>query len=136
MATRAAARLSAAELRRFGLTVATGLGVLAMLALWRGRRVLPAVLLATAAVLALLAMVAPARLAAAHRAWMRLAEALGWFNTRVLLGLLFYLIVTPIGLIMRLAGRDPLDRRLGDRASYWVGRRRPARPPESMERQF
>lgn len=136
MATRAAARLSPPELRRFGLTVALGLGVVAALGAWRGGRVLPAALAVPAAVLAALAVVAPARLSAAHRAWMRLAEALGWFNTRVLLGVLFYLIVTPIGLVMRLAGRDPLDRRLGDRPSYWTPHRRPSRPRDSMERQF
>lgn len=40
--------------------------------------------------------------------WFKLAEYLGWFNARVLLSLVYYLIVTPIGFIFRLAGNDPL----------------------------
>lgn len=41
-------------------------------------------------------------------AWYKLAEGLGWFNSRVLLSLVFYLIVTPIALLFRLFGNDPL----------------------------
>lgn len=40
--------------------------------------------------------------------WYKLAEGLGWFNSRVLLSLVYYLIVTPIALLFRLVGNDPL----------------------------
>lgn len=60
-----------------------------------------------------------------YRGWMVFAFVLGWINTRVILGLFFYLILTPIGLVMRLFGRDPMHRKLDRSAStYWV--RRPA----------
>ena len=67
------------------------------------------VLLAIGAAFALAALLAPHSLAPLYRPWMRLAEALGWFNTRVLLILIYYLVVTPIGLIMRLFRRSPLS---------------------------
>ncbi|HTY36258.1 MAG TPA: SxtJ family membrane protein [Bacteroidota bacterium] len=55
--------------------------------------------------------------------WMKFAFVLGWINTRLLLGIFFYLILTPGGLIMRLLGRDALklkfDRKAG---TYWIPR--------------
>ena len=55
--------------------------------------------------------------------WMTFAFVLGWVNTRLILGLFFYLILTPVGLIMRLLGRDPMQRKLEkDAATYWVTR--------------
>ena len=55
--------------------------------------------------------------------WMAFAFALGWVNSRLLLGLFFYLVLTPIGLIMRMTGKDLLDRRIDRTAeSYWLKR--------------
>ena len=94
-----------------------------------------AAVLALGAALVLLALVAPRALAPAHRAWMTLAAMLAWINTRILLGLVFYGVVTPIGLVMRLVGRDPIERRLDPaRTSYRV--LRVPRPGAHMTRQF
>ena len=65
---------------------------------------LPA-LYAVGALFALLAAAAPRALVPLYKPWMRLAEALGWLNTRILLILIFYLVVTPIGLVLRLFRR-------------------------------
>ena len=55
--------------------------------------------------------------------WMTFAFVLGWFNTRLILGLFFYLVITPVGLVMRLFGRDPMHRKFNtSAASYWVKR--------------
>ncbi len=65
-----------------------------------------------------------------YRAWMRFAFVLGWINTRILLGLFFYLVLTPIGWLLRLTGKDLLDRRIDRSApSYWT-----RRPPEPLDR--
>ncbi len=136
MATGLSARLSPKELRRFGVTVAIPLALLAGLGVWRGHTVLPGVLGGLAAVLGGLAFLAPRLLGPVQKVWMSMAEALGWFNTRVLLGVVYFVVMTPTGIVMRLMGRDPLDRRLGDRASYWVQRRRHPNPRGSMERRF
>ena len=136
MATGISARLSAKELRRFGFTVAIPLALLGGIGLWRGHAVLPALLGGLALGLGGLALLAPRLLRPVHKGWMRGAEALGWFNTRLLLGLVYYLVMTPIGLLLRLVGRDPLDRRLHDRPSYWIARRPQADPKGTMERRF
>jgi hypothetical protein len=68
--------------------------------------------------------------------WMKFAFALGWLNTRILLGLFFYLIITPTGLVMRLLGKDLLDEKFEPEvASYWKKRTEPF-DPRTMERQF
>ncbi len=128
--------MSPSELRRFGITVAIPLALLAALMAWRGHTLLPAVLAGLAATLGGLALLAPRLLVGVHKVWMAGAHTLGWFNTRVLLGLVYFVVMTPTGIVMRLLGRDPLDRQLGDRASYWVERRRHANPRGSMERRF
>jgi hypothetical protein len=71
-----------------------------------------------------------------HFWWMKFAFALGWINTRLLLGVFFYFVLTPIGLMMKLFGKDLLDRKFEPNAvSYWKKRTRPF-DPRTMERQF
>lgn len=57
----------------------------------------------------------------AYIAWMKLAYVLGWINTRLLLCLIFYLVITPIGLILKLSNKgDLLDKRINiKKDSYW-----------------
>lgn len=56
------------------------------------------------------ALAAPGSLGPLYRVWMVVGSGLGWINTRVLLGAVFFLIVVPMGLAMRLARRDPMAR--------------------------
>ena len=77
---------------------------------WVRGRGIPAWPWAVAAVLAAAALGAPALLSPIYRAWMAVGAALGWVNTRILLGAVFFLVVTPIGAVMRMTGRDPLRR--------------------------
>jgi len=78
------------------------------------------VLMAIAALFAIAAIVAPRALGGIYRVWMRIGEALAWINTRIILTLIFFLVVTPTGLVMRLFGRSPIDaRRRRAAASYW-----------------
>jgi|GEM_PF-453890 len=60
---------------------------------------------------------------AMYRGWMAAARPIGWTISFVLLGAVFLVVVTPMGLVMRAAGRDPMERRFEpDRKSYWVER--------------
>jgi hypothetical protein len=65
-------------------------------------------------------------------AWMVAAAPIGWTISHVVLGAVYYLVLTPIGLILRVAGRDPLQRRFDRTApTYWIERKReqaPTRP--------
>jgi len=124
-----------AELRNFGLIVG---GVFGAIGLW------PAIIrggdirtwcLALAALLIVPALIVPAALAPAHRAWMALASILGWVNTRIVLGVVFFVVITPIGLVMRLTGRDPMQRAF-NRAATTYRVRRTSRPGAHLLRQF
>lgn len=136
MASGIPTRLSPTDLRRFGLTVALPLLLLALWGMWRQHPVLPWLLGGLALTLGALAVLSPDGLRPVHRVWMRGADLLAWVNTRLVLGLVYFLVMTPIGLLMRLAGRDPLDRRLGDRPSYWMARGPLEDSKGSMERRF
>ena len=69
--------------------------------------------------------------------WMTFAFALGWVNTRVLLGLFYYLVLTPIGVILRISGKDLLDQKIDrDAPTYWKKREQTASDPSSFERLF
>jgi hypothetical protein len=111
------------QLRTFGL----GLCAMLLVGAWglRARDLQgPALaLLLAAAGFGLGGLCAPRILAPVYAPWMRMAHGLAWVNTRLLLGLTFYLVVTPLGQVMRLLGRDPLGR-TGSGESYW------RRPPE------
>jgi len=95
------------------------------------------VCVAMAAPLLLLALTVPAALAPIRRGWMRFAWLLGWVNTRVLLVTAFFLLVTPISLLLRLFGRDPLQRRFDARKStYWQERPQAPADPTRYTRQY
>jgi Saxitoxin biosynthesis operon protein SxtJ len=56
-----------------------------------------------------------------YAVWMSLAYLMAWINTKIILGLLFYLVMTPIGLALRLIGKDLLDQKSDrTRSSYWI----------------
>ena len=97
--------------RSFGLTVGGVLLAIAAFSAWRAHAVRAETLGALGAILVVTAAVRPAWLERPAFWWMRLAGALGWFNSRVLLTAIFAVVFTPFGLFMRMTGRDPLDRR-------------------------
>jgi hypothetical protein len=113
-----------AHLRRFGLVVGGALVAIAAYLLFRGRAPIGRwVAGGLGAPLLALALLRPAWLAPVERAWMAVAAVLGWVNTRILLSVLFFVVLTPISLVGRLFGRDPLARRRGaGRTSYWQTR--------------
>ena len=106
--------------RKFGLVVGGLLTLLGgLLYFWRGRVVAGLVLGVPGVVLLALAAAAPSLLAAPHRGWMKLAHVLGAVNGVLFLSIVFFLILTPIGLVLRLFGRDELRRRGPVPASGW-----------------
>ena len=123
------------QLRHFGLIVG---GIFGVIGVWpivfrgEGPRLWA---LAVAVALAVPAVVLPRSLARVHRFWMALGETLGWINTRILLSVVFYGIVTPMAIVMRVLGRDPMRRRFEPGVeTYRV--LKPSRPGSHMTRQF
>ena len=86
-------------------------------------------------VLAIFGAVAPATLAPVHKGWMRVGHVLGWINTRILLGIVFYGLVTPIGVMFRLMGKDTMRQAFSDENSTYRVVRQP-RPRSHMKFQF
>lgn len=122
------------RLRSFGLIVGgIGAGIGVWPVLWRGQPRLWALLLG--GMLIALGVAAPRRLTPVYRLWMLLGAALGWLNTRLILGVLFYGLFTPMGLLMRLRGYDPMRRRLTPEADTYRVVRQP-RPASHMWHQF
>jgi len=90
-----------------------------------------------AAVFALVALVKPALLSGLNRLWMKLGILLGKVVSPIALGILFYIVITPIGAMIRLGGKDPLRLKFDpDAESYWIPREPPGPPPGSMNNQF
>lgn len=97
--------------RSFGVSVGIVLCVIAALLVWRGRVGRAEVVGGVGAVLLVLGLVYPPLLKYPSAAWWRFSRALGYVNARVLLSVIFFLILTPLGLLWRLTGKDPLARR-------------------------
>ena len=137
-------RLSTAEIRQMRLLAGFLLALITILTVLRywlhGYPVgIPVGLLiiAAAAVVFMLSFVWPEPLAPAFRLWMVVARAIGWFNAQLLLGILFYLILTPIGRIMRMMGRDPLHKEFNsDKMTFWIPKGEPEDGLERYKRQF
>ncbi len=92
---------------------------------------------AVAAAFALAAFVAPVLLGPLNRVWTRFGLLLHRIVSPVVLGIMFYLVVTPIGLLLRAFGKDPLRLRFDAGArSYWIERTPPGPPPQSFPDQF
>ena len=90
-----------------------------------------------AAVFALVALLQARWLAPLNRWWMRLGLLLSRIVSPIALGLVYYVVMTPIGLVMKAAGKDPLQLRRDPAASsYWRPRSPPGPPPDSMNHPF
>jgi cytochrome bd-type quinol oxidase subunit 2 len=123
--------------REFGLIVG---GIFVLLSGWwiyRGKfHAVSQVTLPLGAVLVLLGLVFPRALFLPNKAWMALAEALSFVSTRIILAVVFFGIVTPIGFVKRLFGWDPLSRRAPASESYWRPYSDRQRDPRHYEKMF
>lgn len=136
MASGIPARLSAAEGRKFGFTVGGAFLLLAALLWWRGKA-LPVRLVFTAlgALLSLAAVVAPTALGPVNRAWMGLAHLISKVTTPIFLGVVYFLVITPIGLLRRAMGHRSMVHLPGP-TGFWLPRPPELRRRADMERQF
>jgi hypothetical protein len=122
--------------RTFGLVFAAFFALVALLPILRGHAVrlwaLP-----VSALFLLAALAAPKILAPLNRAWTALGALLHAVINPLVLGVLFYLVFTPFGWVLRRMGKDFLRLRPASGAqTYWIARQPPGPPPESMSRQF
>lgn len=119
--------------RAFGLSVGSACLGVAALSWWRGHPWMALAFLVAGTLLIGFGRLRPSALNVPSRVWWRFAQALGWINARILLTVFFAVVLTPVGLVMRMCGRNPL------RASHAPGnwqpypaRRRDARHYEHL----
>jgi len=129
-------RVSKTELRKFGLTVGGAFILLGLISWWRGHVTAPRVLWGLGVSLLVPGAVAPMLLRPVQHGWMRAAGVLGYVNTRIILGAFFYVVLTPVALVMRLF-RDQLKLRFDNQEpTNWIRRQQQPVDPASYERQF
>ena len=93
--------------------------------------------LAVSGVFLILALAVPKVLAPLNRLWLKFGALLHMIVSPIVLGVLFFLTITPIALILRLMGKDLLRlKRSQGTSSYWIERKPPGPPPETMINQF
>jgi len=124
------------QARKSAVLVGAVLLAVGAFSVWRGHMVRAQIFSGLGLYLVLLGLAAPRWAVPFHNAWMRLAAILGWINSRILLGLMYYVVFTPLGFVLRLAGRDPLRRRGPATGSYWIPRPRLRQKREQFERLF
>ncbi|UCE50342.1 MAG: hypothetical protein JSW47_09290 [Phycisphaerales bacterium] len=128
---------NARELRKYGMVMATALAAIGALLFWRGKDH-HLIFFAVAALFLLTGLAIPVVLEPVHRAWMTLAHATGWVMTRVILVVTFMILLVPLGLLLRLCGKDLLDIKFdpSGSGSYWKERDLKKSGPRDYEKQF
>jgi len=133
LADRIPARLTASEGRRFAFTVGAAFLVLGGVMWWRGHGRAATALGAIAGVLLLLGFAVPSHLGPVQRAWMGLAHLISKVTTPIFMGVVYFVVITPISVLLGLLGKRPLRARSG--STFWQ-----TRPPDSqrsdLTRQF
>jgi hypothetical protein len=111
--------LTAREGRKFAFTVGIAFVVLGTISAWRGHHLPPKILWSLGGVLLLAGIVVPGRLSGVNRAWMGLATAISKVTAPIMVSAVYFLVLTPIGLVARLLGRNPMRHR--DRqGGFWM----------------
>ena len=103
--------------RSFGVSVGGFLLLLSAVLWWRGRITAAAILAGTGAMLVVLGLTAPRLLKYPSAVWWKFALILGYVNARVILTIAFVVVLTPMSLVWRLIGRDPL----AIKKQHWPG---------------
>jgi hypothetical protein len=135
MANRIPARLTAAEGRRFGLTVGGAFIAIASISWWRGNAGVALVLGSLGSALALAGLTLPTHLGVVERAWMGLAHAISRVTTPIVMGVMYFAVITPSAALRRAFGGNPLVH-ADSAAGFWKQRPPDGRRSKSMERQF
>jgi len=124
------------ELRTFGLTTGVMIVLIFGLALpWLFNRHFPTWPWIVAATLVSAALILPATLRPVFKAWMTFGHWLGWINTRIILGLMFYTVFFMVGLAMKSVGKDPMARKIDKSAGSYRVQSHP-RSKDHVERPF
>lgn len=122
--------------RSFGIVFAVFFALLGLSPLWKHHPVRPWAL-ALSGLFLIISTLRPAWLHPLNQIWIQLGLLLGRVVNPIVMGLLFFIVVAPIAIILRLLGKDPLRLSLdATLQSYWIDRQPPGPAPETMSNQF
>lgn len=125
------------QLRTFGIALSIFLGGIGLVHFLKGNAHQNLWFWGAAGVILLATLSVPILIKPIYQVALFISYILGWINTRIILGLIYYLLFTPISLIMKIIGRDPLNRKFDKEAiSYWNLRERAPMSKESYLKQF
>ena len=123
--------------REFGLLVGLALTLIGSWRLYRGHwEAVEFSLLGLGSALAILGLLFPRALVLPNRWWMGLAKILSLITTPVILAIIYFGVVTPIGVVKRLFGWDPLRRRAPSAVSYWGAYNARQKDPHHFEKMY
>lgn len=123
--------------RSFGITFAVVFTIIGALQAWTGKVGVACVFFGLAITMLVVAWVRPAVLHGLNRTWMRFSALLHKVVSPLTLGAVYFLVLTPVSIAMRLGGRDTLRRKIDAKlTSYWIDRDPPGPPPGSLPNQF
>jgi len=122
--------------KKFGITMGVILTIIGLYLLWKSNDYFK-YFFSVAAVFFTLGLILPASLKYVYKAWMSMAVVMGFIMTKIIMVIIFYLIVTPIGLIASITGKKFLDMKIDPSAnSYWLTRDQAPKVKADYERQF
>ena len=128
---------TASEGRKFALTLAAAFGVIAAIGFWRGRETVSVVAATIALFLLLSGLFIPGKLEPVERMWMKFAHAISRVTTPIFMAIVYFVVLTPVGAVRRIAGANSLVHRANN-GSYFIRRsqRDQEKTRRQMERQF
>jgi glucan phosphoethanolaminetransferase (alkaline phosphatase superfamily) len=122
--------------KKFGITMGIILSIIGFYLLWKKNNNYNYILFLAAAFF-ITGLILPSILRPVYKVWMALAVVMNFIMTRVIMAVIFYLVVTPIGLIACLTGKEFLDMKIDKSAkSYWILREKTKKLKSDYERQF
>jgi hypothetical protein len=124
------------EYRKFGITVGIVIVLISVFLFWKSKGGAP-YLLGTGLVFILFGIATPNILKYIYLIWMSFAVVMGFFVSRLILSLFYFIIFTPVGVVTRLLGKDLLKEKWNTKAtSYWITREPKPYDPKSSEQQY
>jgi hypothetical protein len=133
LALAVSARLTRQEGRNFAFTVGLAFITLGTIAWWRGRETVSTAAWVVGGALLVAGLFVPTRLGPVQQAWMRLAHMMARVTTPIFMGIVYFVVLTPIAVLMRSFGRNPLTIHHSPN-TVWVSRGQDRR--SDLERQF
>jgi uncharacterized membrane protein len=129
---------SAKEIKKFGLVIMVALTIIASIIYYKsGYSIIINYLLGSGIVLLVSAILSPNILVPIYKVWMSLAFILGSIVSRIILTILFYFLISPIGIIIKIFGNDIINLKIDkERKSYWIKKDEKAKPDEQIRKMY